>query len=532
MPQQVQQIPLKVVGGNHFGRYPKISVEQTFNMLISDGALVEYAGYQNVLQITQGTKGRSIHTSLIGGFMIAVIGAQVFKIEEDMLGNLTAIFVPGGNLATSTGEVYIAENNNSEIAITDGIHIYVYNYANETFKVSGIDFTASYAEFSFSPGYITFQNTRFIVAANGTTSWVLSGPNDGTSWPDDAQHIGQLQSKPDRVQAALPFPGRGNQLFLFGSSVAESWTDIGAALFPYQRNSSFNIDYGCINPATIAFQDEFVVWIGISEEAGPVLMYSTGGAVKEISTDGIDYQLSLLKNPQDSSGFLIKLDGHLIYQFTFKSDNLTYFYDFTSKEFFTATDENLNYHIARKVVFFDNKYYFVSYNDGNLYEFGTQFTNYNYSPTNIREIPRMRICPPIRLPSQNWFVPRSLYFTVENGQPNFFTNITPDEFMITEDTGAFMITEDTGAIMITEDSNDEGDQQFNAISNMAIDLSISRDGGETFNNAIRYNMNPTGVRRSRIIYYRLGISNDFTAMIQFWGLSRFVAMDGVVECYT
>ena len=38
-------IPLDLVGGNKFGRYKKVSVEQTFNMMVSDDALVDYAGY-------------------------------------------------------------------------------------------------------------------------------------------------------------------------------------------------------------------------------------------------------------------------------------------------------------------------------------------------------------------------------------------------------------------------------------------------------------------------------------------------------
>ena len=566
MAVNVQQIPLKIVGGNHFGRYPKISVEQTFNMIISDNALVDYAGYKNQALIAADAKGRSIHTSTIGGFMIAVVGSQVFKIEKNAFGVVAASFIPGGNLATSTGDVFIAENNNSEIAITDYVNIYIYNYSTETFKTSGIDFTLNYT-FKLSPGFITFQNTRFIVAAAGTNNWVLSAANNGTSWPADAQHVGQLQTKPDTVQAAIPFPGRGNQLFVFGSTIAESWNDVGAALFPYQRNSSFNVDYGCINPSTLAYQDNYVVWIAISEEAGPVLMYSTGGDVHEISTDGIDYQLSLLKAPQDCTAFLVKLDGHLIYHFTFKTDNLTYLYDFNTKEFFTATDEFLNYHIARKIVFFENKYYFVSFNDGNLYEFGTQITNFQYSDTHIAEMPRIRICPPIRLPTQNWFIPRSLYFTVENGQPNTITfnevevMITEDlgipmldEFgvaemidedalttkvmttveidMISEDTEAFMVEEIDGTTIMILDYYTDEVTATNIQSNMAIDLAISRDGGENFSSSVRYNMNPTGQRRSRILFTRLGGANDFTPMIQFWGLSRYVAFDGVVEAYT
>ncbi len=498
MPIQRQQVPLKIVGGTKFGRYPKISVENTFNMIVSDNALVDYAGYANIAQMTETTKGRGIHASTIGDFMLAVVGSQVYRINSD----LVPFFVPGGNLETTQGDVYIAENNNSQIAITDGVRIYVYNYFDNTFKTSGIDFPITYT-FTFRPGFITFQNTRFIVAALGTDNWVLSGNNDALSWPADASHIGQLQTKADRVQAAIPFPGRGNLLFLMGNTVTESWTDVGARLFPYQRSSSFNVDYGCINPSTIAWQDNYIVWLGISEESGVVLLYTTGGETKHISTDGIDFQLSQLSNPEDCTGFMVKIDGHLMYHFTFNIDNLSYIYDFNTEQFFTVTDENLNYFIARQIVFFNNDYYFVSFNDGNLYRLGTQYTNYTYSLPNaevpiVKEIPRIRICPPIRLPSQNYFIANSLSFTIENGQPNP-TTTSPDGVVNT---------------------------------NMAIDLLTSRDGGVNFGSSYRYNLNPTAQRRSKLIYYRLGQANDLSVQLQFWGLQRFVAFDGLVECYS
>jgi len=60
--ESIQEVPLKIVGGNHFGRYPKISVEQTFNMIISDGALVEYAGYKNIKNLNPNQTGRSIYS--------------------------------------------------------------------------------------------------------------------------------------------------------------------------------------------------------------------------------------------------------------------------------------------------------------------------------------------------------------------------------------------------------------------------------------------------------------------------------------
>jgi hypothetical protein len=524
--ESIQDVPLKIVGGTHYGRYPKTSVEETWNMLVSDNTLVDYAGYKNVLTLATNAEGRGLYSSSRANIMVAVVGNEIYSINTAL--QQTAILT----IATSIGEVYIAENNKNQIAITDGVNIYVYNYStNTTTTVTGASLSISFG-FTVSPGAIYFQNGRFILACIGTVNWILSAFNDGTTWPNTPNSIGQLQSKPDTVQAAVPFPGRGNLLFLFGHNVVEAWVDVGAALFPYQRQNSYNIDYGCLNPSSIADLGDTIVWLGSNEQSGPVIMYSDGNNIKEISTDGLDFKFSQITNPTDCVGFLMKLDGHLLYQFTFKTDNLSYAYDFDSKMFFTLSDENLDYHIARRVVFFNNNYFFVSFNDGNIYEFSTTFTNYQYSLTNIKEIPRIRITPPIRIPSQRYFIIKSLGFTIENGQPN---NIKK-----------FFFYAGQPIILGTEDYNEIATENFIAIgldqkyqtgvtevdvASEAVDLSISRDGGENFGNQLRLNMNPTGNRKSRFIYQRLGIANDSTVMLQFWGFGRFVVFDGVVEVY-
>jgi hypothetical protein len=473
--QGLYEIPAGIVGGNTFGRYPKISVAQTWNMMVSDGFLVDYAGYKNVLPLTNNpvAEGRGTYSSTILPIIIAVISNGVFSIDQNLIPTRV------GSLATTVGEVYIAENNGGQIALSDGVHIYIYTPSSSAFEIAPIDFV---------PGFLSFQNTYFICASIGTSEWRLSANNNGLSWPETSGFIGLLQTKPDTVQAFVPMPGRGNMGFLFGTSVIEQWTFTGAALFPYQRNSSFNIDYGCINPNSIAYQGNFIAWIGINEEAGAVVMYTTGGDIKEVSTDGIDFLLSTLKNPEDCSGFLIKVDGHLFYQVTFKTDNVSFILDLTNEIFFTVTDENMNYHIARKIVYFNTNYYFVSFNDGNLYEFGTQFTNYQYSDTNIQQIPRIRICPPVRLPTQRPLIFKSLGFTIEQGQHN------PDNLM-------------------------------------KVELSTSRDGGETYGNSVSIDMNPSGLRKSRFLFQRLGRANDMSSQLRFIGDNRFVVGEGIYEAY-
>ncbi len=73
-------VPFNMVGSTVFGRYNKISSEQTYNMIISDDWMVPYAGYQAVLTLSTTGKGRGIFNSSRSNRIIAVAGIQVFSI--------------------------------------------------------------------------------------------------------------------------------------------------------------------------------------------------------------------------------------------------------------------------------------------------------------------------------------------------------------------------------------------------------------------------------------------------------------------
>jgi hypothetical protein len=527
----VQEIPLKIAGGTHYGRFPKISDEQTWNMIVSDGFLVPYAGYKNILTVDPLDKGRGIYSSSRGRFMLAVLGANVERINYAPSANLfSSQFI--GSLETNQGDVFITENNNGQILITDGLFVYVYNWVDNTFLSSETDF-----DFPFNnPGFCSFQNGRIIIAAQNSTNWVLSGFNDATSWSTDAASVGSIQTKPDFIQAAVPVPGGSNNLLVFGQTVAELWQDVGNALFPYQRNSTFNSDFGCINPSTIAFLNNQIVWIAINDNSGPVLMVMQGSQVQSISTDGIDFTIGNLSDPTNCTGFLFQQDGHLLYQFTFPTDNISYAYDFETGLFSSVSDQNLSYHIAREVVYFQptNNYYFVSLNGGNIFQFSSNFPDAEYGPADIQPIPRIRITPPLRLPTQRYFIIKSLGFTIEQGQPNKVTNhaiIQADHIQLTTESGNLIGTQDGNIIGTESEENPTVVADF-ITSDSNVYLAISRNGGQTFSSFLPMPMNPTGKYKSRFIYQRLGQANDATFQLRFVGPDRFVVTDGIVEIYT
>ena len=171
-------------------------------------------------------------------------------------------------------------------------------------------------------------------------------------------------------------------------------------MFPYSRDNNLLIEYGCLNTETIAQGFGLMCWLGFNNVSGPSIMVSNGGAPERISTDGITYLLDTLKAPQDSFATIREEDGHILYAISFFTDNLSFLYDFTTQAFFSTTDHNLNYLPIRSVVRFRNTHWFLSKNNGMLYELSTTIpymSDMVDGPQFI--VPRVRITKPYRQPN-------------------------------------------------------------------------------------------------------------------------------------
>jgi hypothetical protein len=331
-----------------------------------------------------------------------------------------------------------------------------------------------------------------------------------------------------------------------GTSVCEIWTQIGG-LQNYRRNSTINIDYGVASVSTIAKSDQYVAWLGINESNAPVIMVFTGQSFTPLSTDGIDYELSQIKFPGQSTATLFRQDGHLFYQLTFynPADNVTYLYDFSTETFLNLSDANLNYHPAREYVYFINNTYFISLNNGSIYQSSTNFTTYNENlptlaqdPTMNLEIQRIRICDTIRADDSSQFRPNTFVFTIEQGQDINVTGVSllnNEDLLITEDAFAppdDVIYTEFGVPMADEDSGAGiGAGDLPPPYQPRVDMSISRDGGITWSNTVPRYLNPVGIRQNILNWEGLGACNSLTIKLRFWGLSRFVVNNGVVELY-
>lgn len=486
---QLHTLPLDIIGWSSFGRYPKISPEQTWNMIISDDCLVPYPGYQWVQTLMSGGTGRQLFNSIRAQRLIAVVGSSLYTISAGF--GVTFI----GTLNTNTGNVFIAENENDEIGIVDGQYLYIYNYsptAPTIFQVVNFGFS-----YTILPVSISFQDGYFIVCDGKTNAWYLSALNNGTNWlPGGVPSQGLLQTKPDKVVFAMPF---NRTLLIMGKSCTEIWYDAGYALFPYQRSNYESIDYGCLSPNTIASGFGMVVWVGSNERSGTQILVTQGGPPQTISTDGINLLLSNLSSPTNSFGFLYRQDGHIFYQLTFVTDNISLVYDFTTQKFFNVSDQNQNHHIMRNAAYFNNAYYFLSFNDGNLYEISSGFYSYTtldnvidpntmvIAPTlQAHEIPRVRICKNLRMPDGSRFIANNLTIFYEEG-----LDMQPER----------------------------------------VQLSIARDGGYQYGSSQGKFLTLLGSRTAKFQFNNLGSANDMVVQIRMYSQNRFVCVGGTVGMY-
>jgi hypothetical protein len=355
-----------------------------------------------------------------------------------------------------------------------------------------------------------------------------------------------LQTKADFALAVKRIPGRGNNVLVLGQTVCEIWTQIGGIQI-YQRNPTININYGCQSVATIAEGGDMLVWLGINEDESPVIMTYNGNKPEVISTDGIDYLMGTIKAPQTSTAILFREDGHLFYVLTFYSplDNITIMYDFNTQLFTNLTNQAMNYFPARDMVYFNLKTYFISMRNAALYQLSSDFTTYdeNIAPTSISssynaainfEIPRIRVTSNIRQETSGRFIANSLVLTLEQGAdssyptpgvPNYFasqnTFVAPNEDIDTELSQYLAVTYGNG----------NAGQISSATITYAprIDLSISKDGGITWSNYVSRTLNPAAYRQNILHWEGMGVANDICFQFRFYGTSRFVVNQAVLD---
>lgn len=457
-----------IVGGFNQQFEPRIDRQRTFNMykvLDRDG---------NKPRALLATPGKRLETEIGVNRVRQLFEHEdiLYAVINDAVYRFDIAFTPTllGNLNTTTGYVGVEANDRdsgAQIIFVDGVDGWIWDTGTSMFtQITDPDFLGA-------PRDVAYQDGYFIVVDGDTDQWQLSAINDGLDWP--TEFVARANSRPDTLIGVAELHRR---VFLFSTDSVEVWHDAGAASFPFRRDNSLLLEYGCAAVGSIAKGYERIIWLSQNTNgAGPVMMV-TGTRPIPISTTAIDIQLQSLSplEASEARAFIYKQDGHIFYVLSFTSFNKTFCFDVTTAEWHERGTLAEDRDTAECHAFFNNTHYVGAFNEPKILEYSTAITTDEGVPRKYR-----RVTPPIYTEGYEKTRINRLDVKLLHGDAT---------------------------------ANGEG-------SDPEIRLAVSRDGGQTFGNVRSRKIGRLAQWLFRTRWHRLGTSDSFVLDFEATSINKF-----------
>ena len=213
------------------------------------------------------------------------------------------------------------------------------------------------------PGAAYFDTYVFIATQDGKI-W-NSEPNDPTKW--DALNYITAEAEPDQ---AVALAKHLNYLIVFGQWSTEFFYDAGSTTgSPLLPNQTFRIEFGCANGDSVVEMEQTVVWVGVGQNNGKMVLMLDGTRPVQVSDASIERILngSSLENIR---AYSLKISGHYFYVLNLLDDDITLVLDVKSKQWCIWTSYVNNQETILDGVFYtsyNNKHYTLDNLDGKLY---------------------------------------------------------------------------------------------------------------------------------------------------------------------
>lgn len=411
--------------------------------------------------------GSSTHTGRPGGSR--VFDGVLYKVLGDKFYSFNSNLVPTlrGTLNTSTGGVSMASSG-TQIGITDGTDLWAYT------PLSGTFVQVLTPGLPPNPDSIIYKGTYFILLSKNSKIIALSGNNDIFAW--DILDRVAFESESDNVVRITSIHQR--VLFL-GVYSTESWYITPQTNAPLARDNNFLFEYGIFSPNSLVKAQgpggyAAVFWLSGNSSGPSSVMMTDGGVPIKASNASIDFVIQELSHQFDISdmvGMDYVEDGHLFYVMTSKNANTTLVYDVNTREWHKRTSHSGGYHPMVSISFFNNRQYFSSFNDSNIYELSLDYF-LDVGETIIRE----------RVFSPNLSGLPYGYITINEVELHFQAGVGISQL-------PSLIQNQTPVVLG---------------SIPTIRLSVSRDGGTSFGNEHRISIGAIGRRDHRCRHRLLG----------------------------
>lgn len=358
--------------------------------------------------------------------------------------------------------------------------------------------------------------------ANAIAGIPINLTTDGTP-PFQLTNFGQLQqgqinTHPGPIVACRTLHRR---LFLFSTNYTEVWENAGAGTnLPLRRNNGALMEYGTPAIGSIVTGFDKMIFLSNDKDGLGAVMEVIGTEAIPISNRALDFQLAqyaALGQISDCKGIFIKENGIIFYRMNFTAANHTFVYNITfsnpreeeGKRWHEEQVLNGDRHPAQTHGYFNGNNYFGSYNKPILYLVDPAIV------TNDGEtIPRIRIGRAYVPATYNRIRCDRFMVDIIQGLAEIGPS-QPDIDLLTE--LGLIITTETDINILLELSGQPGLYNPN---DHVIYLSISKDGGVTFNYRQNATVGAVGNRTHRTVWRKLGViprGQAFVPKVEFYG---------------
>jgi hypothetical protein len=270
--------------------------------------------------------GRGIHTMISTREYHFGVRGNSFQEWDPGIG----AYVERGQLGTIEGVVKFADNG-KQVCLSDGVRGYGYDVTTQVFKrLDVVDASTPNPVNNPWPGVgpqtdAVFSALRVISIEGGTGFFWCSMQDDIFNWSATAG--AEAESFPDPLVGLACL---GQVFFPLGSNSNEAWTDQGFQDFPFRRvQAGSNI--GVSSRDSICTFGGSAYFLGGSAEGKGIIYRSQGYNMVPISDQRTNSIIAQIADISDAVAFIYQEEGHVFYQISFISGDLTLVYDISTE---------------------------------------------------------------------------------------------------------------------------------------------------------------------------------------------------------
>lgn len=414
------------------------------------------------LATTAGTESFNRGAHVFNDKPYFVQGTELYRVDVAVYGfgvpTYSSVKVSGSTLLTGSERVIMADNGQEGgqmmIVLPDydtKFNAYIYTVSGGLVAVSDNDFDGPVSDVNYIDGYFEFTK-------KDGQKFFISDSRDGSSYI--SADFEAAEADPDyNVRSFV----NKNQLYVFGQQTMQGFQNVGGAGFPFVYIQGSVVSKGLSSKYAIEEVDDSMVFLGGDANESPAIWVTKGGDPVKISTIPIEQEISTYSSDVIQSCFTwhYAQAGAEFVGFNFPSKRC-FVFDFRAKEWHTRQSLNSMGEAGPcRISSIVDAYGVFLVGDIATNNIGV-LSREVYSEYG-EEIPRYFVTPQID----------------NEGMPFFIDSVE--------------VVSNVGSGLTTGQG-----------SNPLISLSVSKDGGRTFNNRLEREAGMLGEYNKRTIWNQLG----------------------------